>query len=233
MTAKNISRGTKRQRGRRPGEKGVPIDRARLQKALDASVVSSRAELARRLKENQQTINYVFSRASTCEASLLEAISTVLEVPVAYLIQDGELLPLQPSADKSATEVQFVIRCLATYLRDENRCKSEEERAQRKRSTGEFVYAIYELLRPQVWWKHLLVPARDDRPDRDSYWQLLREHDDEPTESDMDHRTAVAIIEALELILEPWFAGLAKLDYEKIVQWAYPSVDGQRKRPER
>ena len=229
MTAKKTGRVTRKRR--RVGEPRVPIDRIRLQKALDDSLIPSRKELARQLNENQQSISDLFNKQKTCYESLLKEIADLLKVPVTYLIAgEGDRIRFQPSDEKSTTEAQFVYRCYEAFRHDRTRCRTEEEREQRERSEEEFRSAIYTLLRPQFWWKHLLVPVRDDRPDRDSYWQLLRENDDDPTDEEADHRVAAAIAAALDLILAPWFHGLAKLDYEKIVQLVYPSDDDKRKR---
>ena len=214
----------------------VPFERIRLVAAMRDYPMFEK-ELARRVGVSQQRANYVAKKAKKCRRSLLEEIAEVLEVPVDWLTGKEDALFLQPfprrgqwagsewdqpgTAYELLVKVRFAAQCRRAFQRDLRLCGSEEERERRTKLQGAFLYAIYDLLSVGTWWKAVFEREPDFEYGAGDYWDIIAidDHDLPPTD-EMDARTTAAIVRALDILLKPWFEGVAQLDYEKVIQLA-------------
>ena len=177
------------------------------------------SDLVARTNVPQSTLSDLLKgKRKRTDRANLEQISEGLRVPMKWLTGEEDVLPLQPflheNPYRSIAECQFAIRCNSAYMRDTRRCADGEERKDRERLQGAFVFAVYALIDHGHWWKSLLepVPLGPDEP----LWSA----ESDRRSAELIEETTEAIITAVEHLLQPWFDGLATLDYEKVIRLA-------------
>lgn len=211
--------GTGTGKSRRTAKDGRCTFRLDRIKAAMRALGMEESDLVARATVRQSTLNDILNgkRERTARAHL-EKIGKALHVPTKWLTGEKDTLPLQPffhdNPFRSIAECQFALRCNSAYMRDTRRCADAEEKKNRERLQGTFVFAVYALIDHRHWWKWLLEPVQLE-PDEPSW----RAEPDRRSPELIEDTTEV-IIAAIDHLLQPWFDGLATLDYEKVIRLA-------------
>lgn len=209
---------TAKRKHRRRYEPLVPVLSHKLRSAIREAGVSENV-LAKELGIKQQTLNDICrGRCKSCRSSMLDRFATRLGVTTAWLSGESRTLPgashdlvevldLENDAVDEVSSVQiaqsrFWQKCRKAWRRDHRHRSGQLDVRKPGKLEAEFFVSIMTLLHPVEWRLRLLAPS-GHHPASPTEWAGI----------------TPPLADALEVILQPWFEGKAKLDYGALRRW--------------